>query len=37
MPLVRSSCQKHLGVLLDEKLNFTNHVKEQKQTKVLVS
>ena len=29
MPVVRSSCQKHLGIYLDEKLNFSNHVKEK--------
>ena len=27
MPVVRSSCQKHLGKYLDEKLNFSNHIK----------
>ena len=36
MLLVRSSCQKDLGIYLDEKLNFSNHLKKkiQKQTKV---
>ena len=29
MPVVRSSCQKHLGIYLDEKLNFSNHIKEK--------
>ena len=28
MPVVRSSCQKHFGIYLDEKLNFSNHIKE---------
>ena len=28
MPVVCSSCQKHLGLYLDEKLNFYNHIKE---------
>ena len=39
IPVVRSSCQKHLGIYIDEKLNFSNHIKEknQNQTKVLVS
>ena len=35
--VVPGSCQKYLkGVYLDEKLNFTNHIKEkfQKQAKV---
>ena len=27
MPVVHSSCQKHLGIYLDEKLNFSNHTK----------
>ena len=27
MPVVCSSCQKHLGIYLDEKLNFSNHKK----------
>ena len=26
--VVRSSCQKHLGIYFDEKLNFSNHIKE---------
>ena len=36
MPVVCSSCQKHLGTYLDEKLNFSNNIKEKisKQTKV---
>ena len=29
MPVVRISCQKHLGIYLDEKLNFSNHIKEK--------
>ena len=29
MPVVCSSCQKHLGLYFDEKLNFTNHIKEK--------
>ena len=29
MPVVCSSCQKHLGIYLDEKLNFSNHIKEK--------
>ena len=29
MPVVRSSCQKHLSIYLDEKLNFCNHIKEK--------
>ena len=29
VPLVQSSCQKHLGVSLDQKLNFTHHIKEK--------
>ena len=28
MLVVRSSCQKHLGIYLDEKLNFSNHIKK---------
>ena len=32
MPVVRSSCQKHLGIYFDEKLNFSNHVKEKIST-----
>ena len=28
MPVVPCSCQKHLCVYLDEKSNFTNHIKE---------
>ena len=28
-PVVRNSCQKHLGVHLDEKLNFRDHIKEK--------
>ena len=27
--VVQSSCQKHLGVYLDQKLNFTHHIKEK--------
>ena len=29
MPVVSSFCQKHLGIYLDEKLNFSNHIKER--------
>ena len=29
MLVVRSSCQKHLGIYLDEKLNFSNLIKEK--------
>ena len=29
IPVVHSSCKKHLGIYLDEKLNFSNHIKEQ--------
>ena len=29
MPVVWSYCQKHLGINLDEKLNFSNHFKEK--------
>ena len=29
MPVVCSSCQKHLGIYLDEKMNFSNHIKEK--------
>ena len=29
MPVVRNSCQKHLGVHLDKKLNFSNHIEER--------
>ena len=28
MAVARSSCQKHLGIYLDEKLNFSNNTKE---------
>ena len=28
MPVVRSSSQKHLGIYLDEKLNFSNNIQE---------
>ena len=28
-PVAHTSCQKHLGMHLDEKLNFNNHVKEK--------
>ena len=28
-PVVHTSCQKHLGMHLDEKLNFNTHVKEK--------
>ena len=29
VPVVQSSCQKHLGVYLDQKLNFTHRIKEK--------
>ena len=29
IPAVRSSCQRHLGIYFDEKLNFSNPVKEK--------
>ena len=29
MSVVRSSCQKHLGICIYEKLNFLNHIKEK--------
>ena len=29
VPVVQSSCQKHLGVYLDQKLNFIHHIKEK--------
>ena len=29
VPLVCASCQKHLGMFLDESLNFSYHVKEK--------
>ena len=29
VPVVQSSCQKHLGVYLDQKLNFTHYIKEK--------
>ena len=29
IPVVCSSCQKHLGIYLDEKLNFSHHIKEK--------
>ena len=32
MPVVHSSYQKHLGIYLDEKLNFCNHIKETNST-----
>ena len=28
MPVGRSSCQKYLGIYLDEKLSFSNHVEK---------
>ena len=30
IPVVRSSYQKHLGIYLDEKLDFSNYIKEKK-------
>ena len=29
VPVVRESSTKHLGVILDDKLNFNKHVKDQ--------
>ena len=29
IPVAHSSCQKHLGIYLDEKLHFSNHIKEK--------
>ena len=28
-PVAKASCQKHLGMHLDEKLNFNTHIKEK--------
>ena len=28
-PVAHTACQKHLGMHLDEKLNFSHHVKEK--------
>ena len=28
-PVTKASCQKHLGMHLDEKLNFNTHIKEK--------
>ena len=28
-PVAKSSCQKHLGMHLDEKLNFNTHIMEK--------
>ena len=28
-PIANTSCQKHLGMHLDEKLNFNTHIKEK--------
>ena len=28
-PVAHTSCQKHLGMHLDEKLNFNTHIKEK--------
>ena len=28
-PVVQGTCQKHLGLYLDEKLNFSHHIKEK--------
>ena len=28
-PVAHTSCQKHLGMHLDEKLNFSTHIKEK--------
>ena len=29
MPVVWRSCQNYLGIYLDEKLNFSDHIKEK--------
>ena len=29
LPIVQDICQKHLGLSLDEKLNFSYHIKEK--------
>ena len=29
MPVFRSSCEKYLGIYLDEKLNFSIHIKKK--------
>ena len=29
VPVVQSSCQNHLGVYLNQKLNFTHYIKEK--------
>ena len=34
VPVPRASFQKHLGIYLDEKFNFNNHIKE-KMTKAI--
>ena len=28
-PVARTPCQKHLGLYLDERLNFSHHIKEK--------
>ena len=35
MPVVCSSCQKYLGIDLDEKLNLFNHIKEKMSKAIL--
>ena len=35
MPVVCSSCQKYLGIDLDEKLNLFNHIKEKVSKAIL--
>ena len=32
VPVKRCSIQKHLGIHLDEKLNFSHHIKEKTTT-----
>ena len=29
-PVARTPCQKHLGLYLDERLNFSHHIKEKR-------
>ena len=35
LPIYRKSTQKHLGLLLDEKLNFSEHINESYFTQFL--
>ena len=34
VPVSRTSCQKHLGLYLDEKLNFSQHIKKKIQKQI---